>query len=302
MNSPGDVIQWHDMEYRLAFLSEDSIGDLYAAFVEAFSDYALDMSHMNEEKFYNRAVKNGIDFESSVGVFDGGKMVGYTLVGVDHWKGRLSAYDIGTGITKPYRGKGIAGEMFRFAVPKLRDRGVKSFFLEVLKENEPAVRAYRKTGFEITREFDCFELDIGRARFEKDPAVPIEVVEIGRERIPRFAPFLDWEPSWENSLASLGRIPDAVMLFEAVHGGDTAGAIAYYPALNWIMCIAVRPSFRRRGVGTALVKHVAVRAGEERTCIRLVNVEHSDEGMIEFLGKIGFDLFTTQYEMEFRIE
>lgn len=302
MNSLDDVIQWHDMEYRLIFLSEYSIGDLYAAFVEAFSDYTLDMSHMNKEKFYNRAIKNGIEFESSVGVFDGAKLVGYTLVGVDHWKGRLSAYDIGTGLSKPYRGKGIAGEMFRFAVPKLRKRGVKSFFLEVLKENEPAIRSYRKTGFEITREFDCFELHLCEADFEKDVTVPIEIVEIGKERIPRFASFLDWEPSWENSLASLRRIPDDVMLFEAVHGGDTAGAIAYYPALSWIICVAVNPSFRRCGVGTKLVKHVALCAGKHGTSIRLVNVEHSDEGMIDFLGKIGFVLFTTQYEMEFRIE
>lgn len=290
------------MEYRFAFLSGKSINELYLTFVEAFSDYALDMRYMNEEVFCNRAIKNGVDFESSVGVFDGSTMVGYTLVGIDHWKGRLSAYDIGTGIIKPYRGKGIAREMFRFAVPKLKDKGVKSFFLEVLQENKPAVRAYRKTGFEITRGFDCFELNLDQARFDEEATVPIEIREIGKDRLPQFAPFLDWEPSWENSLASMERIPDTVMLFEAVHGDDTAGAIVYYPVLNWIMCVAVNPSLRRHGIGTALVKHLIAHVEGERASIRLVNVDDSDEGMINFLRKIGFELFTTQFEMGFRID
>jgi ribosomal protein S18 acetylase RimI-like enzyme len=252
---------------------------------------------MDEKRFGIRAIKNGIDFEASVGVYDGCRMVGYTLVGVDRWCGELAAYDIGTGIVKTHRGRGIAREMFRFALPRLREKGVARFHLEVLQENERAVRAYRKSGFEITREFDCFELELESAAFGKNAVQPMEIRPMSQMEIESCTPLLDWEPSWENSLASIRRIPDAVTLIEAVDGGRRAGVAVYYPGLNWIMCIAVKKELRRSGIGTALVEHLVRGLGGDRRSVRLVNVDRSDAGMIAFLSQMGFRSFTTQYEM-----
>jgi len=285
------------MGYTFRFLSPDQKEELFETFLDAFGDYAIDMSGYRQETFVNRAIKNGIDFESSVGLYEGDRMVGYTLVGIDTWKDVLSAYDIGTGITKPHRGKGLARGMFEHALPRLRGLGVKTFVLEVLQKNEPAIRAYEKTGFEITRGFDCFELPWERVEgIETQAIVPLE-----RESLDLFETALDWRPSWENSFSSIKRIPDDVSLYGALIDGAPRGLIVYYPALKWILSIVVERDQRRRGVGRSLVSHLKGSAGAAGPRASLVNIQHDDSGMIGFAERLGFEYFASQYEMELEI-
>lgn len=285
------------MNLSFEFLSEDMTEEIFNAFLVAFEDYAIDVSQYTREIYINRTIKNGIDFESSVGLFDGGRMVGFTLIGTDTWKGVTGAYDIGTGIAKPYRGKGQAGGMFDYALPRLREKGVETFVLEVLQQNEPAIKAYEKTGFVVTREFDCFELQWDRIDGRRSETI----VELERDDIGRFENAVDWLPSWENSFAAMRRIPDELLLFGAMREGVPRGLIAYYPSLKWIMCIAVDREHRRTGIGTSLVRHLGGVLGGGPASARLVNVQHDDSGMIAFLEGLGFEKFVSQYEMELEI-
>ena len=287
------------LEYK--FLNYQSIPDLYRAFMEAFSDYAMDASHITEDSLYKRGIKNGIDFESSVGVFEDAKMVGFTMVGIDDWNGGLSAFDIATGIIKSYRGKGIAREMFNFALPRLREKGVKKFYLEVLRENEPAIKAYKKTGFHITREFDCYSLDIPKVNLVKKCSINLQIEQISQSDIHKFAGFLDWVPSWENSLNSIKRMPDKMMIFKGVQDGSDTGFIAYSPTMNWILNLAVDKNFRRNGIGTALLKHLLSLLPLEQDVIRLINVQNDDNAIIRFFEDLGFTIYARQYEMVFEL-
>ena len=137
------------MAYAIDTLTGYSFTDVYHVFMEAFSDYIQDASHVTEYSFRNRAIKNGVDLDQSVGAFSNGELVGFTLVGLDQFEGSQCAFDAGTGIIKAQRGKGIAKEMFDFLAPKLARMGVERFILEVLKENAPAIRAYQKADFQI---------------------------------------------------------------------------------------------------------------------------------------------------------
>lgn len=58
-----------------------------------------------------------------------------------------------TGIIPTQRGKGIAKGMFEFALPGLKEQGVNKFLPEVLRPNEAAIKAYRKTGFQVFKVF-----------------------------------------------------------------------------------------------------------------------------------------------------
>ncbi len=138
------------MPLEYAFLKTEQLARISETFTIAFADYYLDMSSMSERIFTNRAVKNSVRYDCSVGVFDESRLVGVTLAGIDDWLGQPAAFDAGTGIIPDYRGRGIARKMFDFAVPKLRDYGVKKFLLEVLQVNEPAIKAYKAAGFGIT--------------------------------------------------------------------------------------------------------------------------------------------------------
>nr|NQU93471.1 GNAT family N-acetyltransferase [Bacteroidota bacterium] len=134
----------------------DSYPVIHKTFHEAFSDYGVDMSYMTKEVIRNRSLKNGIDYDLSVGAWDGDHLIGFTLVGADIWNKEPAAFDIMTGIIKPFRGKGIANAMFDQILPVAREKGIKNFVLEVLQGNESAINAYKKSGFKIRRSFNCY--------------------------------------------------------------------------------------------------------------------------------------------------
>ena len=279
-----------------SFMTESDFPRIIKTFDEAFADYYLKSKTSCESWLYNRCVKNGVAFDCSVGAFDGDRLVGITLVGLDDWLGVPAAFDAGTGIIPEFRGGGLARQMFDLAVPRLRDRGARKFILEVLQVNEPAIKAYRKSGFEITREFDCYELPLSEWQ-AVSPARSWEVLPIDREQIYAFRNFVDWQPTWENSFTSIRRITDKIIAFGAFDGSDCVGEIAYYPLLNWIVSLVVSKGYRRKGVATALLNHFLARLDPEIETVRLTNVDHSDEIMTTFFKSHGFRIFTTQFEM-----
>ncbi|MFQ5604119.1 MAG: GNAT family N-acetyltransferase [bacterium] len=286
------------MTYQIHFLSEAAFTEIYHTFQDAFADYPIDMSRVNEQSLFHRAVKNGIVFESSVGVYYQGKMVGFTLIGLDRWQQELAAFDIGTGVVREHRGKGLAQKMFEYAVPFLRAKGVRKFLLEVLQDNAPAIKAYQKAGFNITREFDCFDLKIEKYRLRKGSDAPVRVETLDREELTEFIGFLDWQPSWENSFAAIKRIPDSVLLLAALVDNEYVGLLVFYPALNWIMNLVVRDIYRRRGIASLLMNYLYLSHTHHEGHLKIVNVQSKDKGFIRFLTRCGFELYAKQFEME----
>ncbi|MGB6337495.1 MAG: GNAT family N-acetyltransferase, partial [Thermoanaerobaculia bacterium] len=178
-----------------------SQSQLLSTWLEAFADYAVDMSGVTEKLIECRCVKNNVDFDISVGAFDDERMVGFTLIGVDRWQDELAAFDAGTGIVPEFRGQGLARKMFDHAMPRLESRGVSLFLLEVLQVNKPAIRAYTKAGFEVTRELACFKLKVDKANLASKPPSGIEVKNIDRALVAGFSTEVEWQPSWENGFA-----------------------------------------------------------------------------------------------------
>lgn len=270
---------------------------LHRTFQEAFADYVMDMSSLTEERLLVRCAKNGVDWEASVGAFDGGRMVGFTLIGIDEWQGALGAFDAATGIVSEYRGQGLASAMFEHALPGLQDRGVESFVLEVIKDNKPAIRAYRKAGFEVSREFKCFELQVADLKGGPADLDSVQIRPVDRQVVSSLAEHVDWPPSWENSFAAIERIQDELIVVGAFNGGTCIGTAAYTPMFNWIITIIVDPSARRQGVGSALIRDLVMSLPEEIEAVRLHNVDASDSGMLKFLSGLGFESLVDQYEM-----
>lgn len=270
---------------------------LHGTFEEAFSDYLVDMTSLTEERLLARCIKNGVDWEASVGAFDAERMVGFTLIGIGDWQGGLGAFDAATGIVPGFRGQGLASAMFEHALPGLRELGVGTFVLEVIQDNEAAIRAYRKAGFEISRELRGFRLKVADFVDRSAEAETWPIHSIDREIAAGLADCADWTPSWENSFNGILRIPDDLIALGAFDGGQCIGAAVYSPLLDWTLTLVVAPSHRRRGVGTALVRRLAGALPEGVDALRLINVDGSDEGMLRFLTGVGFEPLVDQYEM-----
>src|SRR5689334_22240817 len=132
------------LSYRL--LTAADFSSLYKCFLEAFSDYQVDMQ-MSEQQFAQRLTRDGVQLEMSAGAFDDDRMIGFYMNAIGDWQGSNTAYDAGTGIVPDYRGRGVAQELFAFTVARLKGHSVSQYLLEVLTSNERAVALYRKLGF-----------------------------------------------------------------------------------------------------------------------------------------------------------
>jgi len=286
------------MTCKYSFLSIDQYSGIYRAFLEAFSDYAVDMSYMNESNMLNRWIKNGVDFSCSVGAFHGDKIVGFTMIGIGFYKGQLSAFDAGTGIIPAFRGKGLASAMFDFAIPKLKGKEVKRFYLDVLQSNRAGIRAYEKSGFTIARRYNCYELRLTNQKFPAYDPRHIQVLPIDRELIYTFANELDWTPAWENSFFAISGIPDDLLVLGAFRKGICIGIIIYYPAIQWIHNILVRKEYRKQGIASRLLSYLLCEISIDTQLVKVINIQDTDVAMDKLVRKFGFSPVTGQYEME----
>jgi ribosomal protein S18 acetylase RimI-like enzyme len=269
---------------------------IYRAFMEAFADYAMDSAGTQEKSLLLRMAKNNVDYEASVGTYDGDRLVGFTLIGIDKLDGILTAYDAGTGIIPDFRGHGLASRMFDHALPELESRGVRRFLLEVLQSNKPAIKAYQKSGFEIVRELKCFVVDTGILRSLPESS-GIEIRPTDASPFESLTSEADWTPSFENRLTVHRAIPHHVTFLGAHADGDCVGAIAYCGKLNWLLSLLVKRAYRRRGVGRALLKHLATTLPDSVTKLAALNVDGQDAGMQAFFESVGFSHLVDQYEM-----
>lgn len=290
------------MDVRLEFLRSDQFPQVHRTFLAAFADYSLDMSYLQLENHWQRMVKNGVILEHSVGVFAGERMVGFTLLGFDVWRGEAAAFDAGTGLVPEVRGRGLAGAMFDFLRPRLRELGVKWFVLEVLQNNEAAIKAYTRNGFSILRGLTCLELPI--AEYRRPAAIhrEVEVLPLSRREVHSFGRFFDTPPSWETSLSAVARVPDTIHCWGAFLRADPVGFIAYYPGLNWIMGLGVDKTRRRLGIGGRLLDHLMHSGVLRQSHVKLINAPGDDAVLEEFLLHRGFRVYARQYEMALRLE
>jgi RimJ/RimL family protein N-acetyltransferase len=55
---------------------------------------------------------------------------------------------LGMGLLREYRGRGIGGELLKACIEVAKERGITRVELETRADNEPALRLYRRLGFE----------------------------------------------------------------------------------------------------------------------------------------------------------
>ena len=264
--------------------------------MEAFADYQMDASGTTEERLLLRMGKNAVDFDASVGAYDSEKLVGFTMIGIDNWGDSLVAFDAGTGIVPEFRKQGLAKAMFDHALPGLRERGVTQFVLEVLQGNEPAIKAYTKSGFEISREFRCFAGDLSQLRAQTISISPT-IREASLQEIEPLEQDADWTPSFENRRTIPHQNEGLVVHYGAFDGDRCIGAIGYIPSLHWVQTLVVAKSHRRTGIGSALLHHLAATLPEEAKRLPIINVDRSDPGMEAFFETLGFAHLVDQFEM-----
>ena len=271
------------------FLTAADSHQLYECFLDAFSDYQISLQ-MTEEQFEQRVQRDGVELELSAGAFDGERMIGFYMNGRGMWHGQETAYDAGTGVVLDHRRRGVAIELFDFMVPRLKERGIEQYLLEVLTGNERAVKLYRKLGFEEVRTL------VGvRSNEVMKTLAHVEGVTIRHMEEPDwdvFCAYWDGEPSWQNSKDAVERIRNQCEIAGAFAGEKCVGYGIVFKPSGILMQLAVAQEFRRRGIGRRLLASLS---GDK--ILKTNNVDEELKGTLEFYKACGFEVVLRQFEM-----
>ena len=271
------------------FLTAADFHQLYECFLDAFSDYQISLQ-MTEEQFEQRVQRDGVELELSAGAFDGERMIGFYMNGRGMWHGQETAYDAGTGVVLDHRRRGVAIELFDFMVPRLKERGIEQYLLEVLTGNERAVSLYRKLGFEEVRTL------VGvRSNEAMKTLAHVEGVTIRHMEEPDwdvFCAYWDGEPSWQNSKDAVERIRNQCEIAGAFAGEKCVGYGIVFKPSGILMQLAVAQEFRRRGIGRRLLASLS---GDK--ILKTNNVDEELKGTLEFYKACGFEVVLRQFEM-----
>ena len=274
-------------------LENVSIEKLHTTFTEAFSDYEVKID-IPILKLQQRLQRTGYLTEASIGASDNDVLVGFLLNSIREWDGKLTAYDTGTGVIKEYRNKGITSSMFLNVLKNLKEMEVKQYLLEVIQSNTSAVHLYKKQGFEVSREFECFNLD--KKLFTCAPTHQVQHInEITEIDWIKLMSFWDFKPSWQNSIDSINAVSDEFICSIVSINDEIVGYGMIDKNTGDIPQIAVDKNYRGKGIGSSILADLL--KNTESCSLNVVNVDSQCDSMKDFLLNLGFKLMIKQYEM-----
>lgn len=265
-------------------LSDTSFEIILDCFLKAFENYFVKMPA--DDDYYKQRWKAAkVDFNCSYGMFDGELMIGFIIHAIDKRNGKLTAFNTGTGVIPKYRGKRIVKSIYQYALKDLADKGIEKSVLEVITKNDIAVSSYSDIGFNICKEYKCFN-----GNFKLDSSLQSEVREIDLNDV-------DWSSlpnqqlySWENQQESL--LEGSYNFFQVLNNENPESFFVINPDLNYLaqfdLLTEEKDGWKRL--------FTAIRSISES--IKVNNVDVRLKEKLDNLTLFGLDNTIDQFEME----
>nr|WP_321353812.1 GNAT family N-acetyltransferase [uncultured Draconibacterium sp.] len=269
-------------------LENQSIKELCNLFNAAFADYLIKIE-MTAEKLQDKFDSENVSLKHSVGLFSEGKPAGFIFHALrDSASGKV-AYNAATGVTPEFRGKNATVQLYEFILPKLAKSGVNEVVLEVIDKNTPAIKSYKKVGFSILQELECFQ---GYPSISKPEDSFIVEDSAGEFTAPEY--FWDWQPTWQNTTQTVVKSSN-YKTWSIYHDKTQVAYLTGNPESGRIAQFAVDPAHRWKGLGTSLFYHFS---GLASNTPMVINVADQSGQAQDFLKAIGMTPFLKQYKMK----
>lgn len=264
--------------------------ELVAVFNLSFSDYIVPFQ-LTLEQLKSKIAAEDIKPDLSLGVFDAGRIVAFMLHGLRVDDSGSTVYNAGTGVIADYRGQGLVGKMYEELIPQLKALHVRKMVLEVIQENKPAVRAYEKMGYAVSRKLDCFSGTLDIVKDNKE----VVVKQISEFKWNEFIASWEIQPTWQNAVHTLENIKDFCSVVIAYKNNVQVGYVIFNKASGKVHQFAVAPDYRNMGIGSSLFSYIndAVNGRD----VYVYNVDDHSVSTVCFLKKIGLSKKVVQIEM-----
>ena len=236
------------MDFVTVPASYYSLSELVDLLNRGFEEYFIPI-HFNADMFSNMLRKDGIDLADSHVLIADDQACGIALLACrpSLHTSRLAAM----GIAREIRGKGAGSWFMKKLIERACERGDREMVLEVIEQNDPAVKLYRKYGFVSMRRlvgYTCRSRSTEKP--ESNKLYQIDLQEMSRLISQYGLPDLPWQLSGES-------ITQTAPPLHAYRQGQAYIVISNPEAEHVVIwSLLVEPQARGSGLGTDLLKHM----------------------------------------------
>lgn len=270
-------------------LNNTEFESIMDCFFKAFDNYLVKLP--TDHTYYRKRWEIAqVDYLLSYGMFEEDKLMGFILNGIDERAGEKIAFNTGTGVIPEYRGQKMVKAIYDQAIPDFKANGISKCVLEVITDNEIALKTYTGIGFEISRNYRCYEGSITDTLENR----PVEVKEVSFDE-------MKWDSlpnqhlySWDNHKNTLKNGEFHYYLVE--QGSDLSAYFVINKDKNYIaQCDVLKASDDNWKNLFSAIKSVT-------SNFKLNNVDETLIEKNEQLLKYGLKHTVDQYEMELSIK
>ena len=253
------------------------LGRLATLFTAAYEGYYIPFA-LDERTLTFMVAAYDIDLDASQIALIDGVPVALANLGVRGERGWIG----GIGVTPFARRQGIAERLMRAVIDEGRIRGVREVWLEVLVQNEPAIRLYEKLGFEDVRGIDVWILDQADDGGHVPETSVDEAHAVIRSRRPAREP-------WQRDDETLARLRELEPAPQGFVAGDGALIARRTPTAVSVIQVA----------GDAASTAALIGAQRRVSSLNLLNLP-ADEPAAEALRELGGRTAVQQRELVLR--
>ena len=283
-------IMIHPAQVTVQSLACVDLQTLRNCFNSAFKNYYKPVQ-LSRDQFAEKLITEAIDLKLSFGIFEADELVGFILNGIDIAANQKIAYNAASGILPEYRGYKLSYPLFEENIQQLKQAGVNKIILEVIEQNEAALKVYQHFGFTVTRKLNTY---CGKPLLRD--LLPVEIETMPAPDWDLIKRSCEWKPSWQYSTNCIKRAQSNYTLQVATSNNQavaycfanfTTGTIAHFGCSN-IDCKEMYLS--------ALFKQVHSENPDHYTSV--LNVDTNAQYANTFLLSIGLSRRFTSSEME----
>jgi len=270
------------MEVR--HLGHTDFGVIMECFLSAFKNYYVKMP--TDHEFYRKRWKAaGVQYDLSYGMFDDNKLVGFIINAIDKRQGHLTAYNSGTGVIPEYRGKRIVRAIYDYAIPELIKNGITKCQLEVITENEKAIKSYEGIGFKICKHYKCYKGTLSIENNQDFVLKKVSYEDMNWDAFPNQDLY-----SWDNQKESLAK--GNLDCYQVITEGKLQSYVIINSESGYIAQFEVIDNSNKQWQNLFSAIHSI------NSNIRINNIDKSLTYKLEAITTVGLENSVDQFEME----
>ena len=294
------------LDFVITDTSQMSMAQLAEAINAAFDDYYVPVNH-TALTYAAMCRQFDLDLAQSVVLREAssGKLAGITMLGLRDNRGWCGGF----GVTSAFRGQGASRWLAEALIERGRSLGLQSLQLEVMVQNERAIKTYRRAGFQVVRDLVVMSApaDLVLPELRPGHSVLLEISELAPLEALRIASRLEpahgFEPCWQREPASLAALSQLRGLVAWRSGTPLAVLLYRYNPANGQIGIA-NLTFYNEAAAKGLLERAAVNSRILRPRGEDAKAEHffilnepENSELFALLSEIGLQETIRQYEM-----